>query len=485
MTKYSIHNFYFHSLKFDPLKHRYYSCERLMLSQRERRRPVVNPEPAPSAQPDQFLLDLTGGDAKSLKIELYSRLAARFLPGSPYEQLRVEEMAAAWLEVWNLRGQMAATRQFLRREAAQRYEEKTRLHYQKLDKGLLRSHGANQQALAAHAYGAELLADRWREFYLHTAEQKPLEIHQICAILVAEGCSDLMQAMDRRAVWLVTRMMKRYNNPDYLAREWADYSRLRPEQAMPLMERVVEETEKLPSFDEAFSQLLDHAHQKQEFWTTRAKALLPDHLQQKAAFCQGYLGFPGAAPGIRSLIGLERLQISRITQLEREFRQLQRERQRDEDRAREQAARLEAIRIGLILPHKKPLKTGTPTHADKRTPEMPMEPNPACTEKQAGASLENAIVAPADDFPEVDLVQAVVAAAIETADEPKNHSDGHQEARRLVASLAGANLAEATNLSTFDRLFTHARHNLPESPDGDNHVERSRRALIRNFQPAG
>jgi len=432
----------------------------------------VNPETAPSAQPDQFLLDLTGGDAKALKSELYSRLAARFLPGSPYEQLRVEEMAAAWLEVWNLRGQLAATRQFLRKEAAQRYEEKTRLHYQKLDKSLLRSHGANQQALAAHAYGAELLADRWREFYLHTAEQKPLEIHQICAILVAEGCSDLMQAMDRRAVWLVTRMMKRYNNPDYLAREWADYSRLRPAQAMPLMERVVEETEKLPSFDEAFSQLLDHAHQKQEFWTTRAKALLPEHLQQKVAFCQGFLSYPGAAPGIRSLIGLERLQISRITQLEREFRQLQRERQRDEDRAREQAARLAAIRSGTALPRRRPAKSPTKTSDAISHPIIPdyETPDPSPPETALNPAENTIGQEPQGDPQEsgrvVELIEAVQQYASRqcepTPPEPSEKvvsvTPRLTEARGLISRLSDTDLAQPLRHPQFKRLFHQCNH---------------------------
>lgn len=442
----------------------------------------MNLDDTPSAQPDQFLLDLPRGDAKVLKRELYNRLAARFQPGSPYEQLRVEEMAHAWLEVWNLRGQMAATRHFLRKEAAQRYDEKTRLHYEKLNKGLLKSHGANQQALAAHAYGAERLADRWREFYLHTAEQKPLEIHQLCAILVAEGSSDLMQEMDRQAVWLVTRLMKRYNSPDYLAREWADYSRLKPNQAFPLVERLEEETQKLPSSDETFSQLLDHAHKRLEYWTARAKALLTDHQQQKEAFCQGFIIYPGAAPGIRSLCGLEKLQISRINQLEREFSQLQRQRKRDEQTALEQAARLEAIRSGLALPRKKPVKSDIPPHPVAEQREMPSDQIQAIAQNQAEACIENTIEAITNDFPEAELVNSVVEASSDNSDDRGRKSSSHDLARRLVATLGAANLAQQT---PFGRSFAHSQHKCPETTTFDNHSERSRRALTRICQPGG
>ena len=458
----------------------------------------MSPDPVPSAQPEQFLLDLPAGDASALKAELFRRLAARLVPESPCEVLRIEEMATAWLEVSSLRGQVAAMRQFLQAQAAERFEEKTRLHYQKLDKALLKSHGANFEPLAAHTFGADLLARRWRELYLHVAEQKPVEIHQICSVLVAEGCSDLMQEMDRRAVWLVSRLMRRYNNPEYLAQEWADYSRVKPDQAMALMDRLIDEVDKLPGIDETFSELLDHTYEKQQFWTNRSKAMEAEFQSQKAAFCQGFISFPGAVPSIRSLIGLERLQITRISQLEREFRQLQRERLRDVQTALQQAARLQAILNGTVVPGERRAKTAL-------TPTVPEQQGYIPTNDQLNSPTDNSTIlihepaAAPEAFPEMELIQAVRETVLDDAASNFNpsvssdhaqHTGGPvsprlQETRELISRLTGAELANPMRHPSFKRLFNQANHLRRKDMLVMVNDEKLRRARLPALQPSG
>lgn len=472
--------------------------------------------PGISASMDQFLLDLPQGDDQARRGYIYDRLVKELNPGSFYETLRVQEMAVALMEISELRGRIDSLRSFLRTHAADRYETATRKHYEMLDRDLLKSRGANQRAMAAHAYGARLLARQWEAFRFRLFDGNWVDHLAICKILVSEGFSDRIENLEGKPFWVVARVLRLFKDPGPIITDLIKHCHTRDAEGSPYFCRLMSEISKVESAEVAMRDLENVCEMKIQFWNEKASTLKADHERQKEEFCAGFTSYPGVASSIRTLISLQKIQFARIAKLEKELRALKREAEKDDERRQCHAARLEAIRNGtLASPSRRKSSHCTPgSHGNtpayvSATHETDPQEFPAHSEMISVTDHEIAAnPEPAADlqFPEWDMIEAVQKAAesfarlIENqaedleqpekayADPMAHDSDDSRQMREIksiIGEMSPRELANPHKHERFREIYGRSGRSRRKAMHRLVTQEEQSRGLTRNFVPSG
>lgn len=472
--------------------------------------------PGLTASIDQFLLDLPDGDDQARRDFIYNRLLQELRPGSFYETLRVQEMAVAWMEISDLRGRVGSLRSFLRTHAAERFEADSHKHYEMLDRDLLKSRGAHQKAMAAHTYGALLLARQWEAFRFRLFDGNWVDHLAICKILVSEGFSDRIENLEGKPFWIVARVLKLFKDPGPIIADWIKHCRIRDAEGSPYFCRVMKEISKVESAEVALHDLENLCEMKIQYWKEKAATLQADHERQKEEFCAGFTSYPGVTSSIRTLISLQKTQFARIAKLEKELRALKREAEKDAERRQLHATRLEAIRNGTLPQSTKRKPVGDPLESPVLTPDyasptraVDLQGFPADSEMSAEPDHEiaaNPEPVVDEPFPEWALIEAVQesyqsftqsmdhqsqdqgqtekAVAEHSSLEPVD-SRHAREIKKLISEMSPLELASPHKHDRFSQIYHRSGRSRRKAMQRLVTQEQVSRDLTGNFVPSG
>lgn len=466
----------------------------------------MTPLPDVPAWIDVVLASVPGNDHNAQQRAVYRHLAGRLQPGSFLEEIKVQEMVLAWLEIARLRRHIGGLNANLRRNAAEHYELNTRRQMERLSRDLRKSPFANEAALRGHYIGIDFLIERWERVVHKVEHDLYLDLQHIFDLMNAMGSSEHVNECSNRAEFFMLCYLGFQKENDRDTQTWIYRSRMHPTDTRIAYERHIRIVLSMPSPEIAKERFVTLVREGLELLREIKEKLKAGHECRRAEFAESNPTDRTLLSSIRTHQGFMRLQFSRLVKLEKEFQTLLRERAREDERKQLFEARLEAVLNG-VTPARK--RRSSDVQADEWVePQdaslIPGPPEPFSVAPNPDYIPENEIEpdemeSPANTFPEMELISEVVASAgkynqdlqtedpsAEPAEEEPAEAEGTlAEARKIVASLNEKELKHPFQHAEFKRIYQKARGLDRKQIMKRVEEEKTRRNLLLNFQPSG